>query len=143
MIIGMRTRIEVFSDSWKGFTKFTQLKAKPPKGYMWSGGRLTKIPSTSDHVWPEVWTKIGKAAQNREKQEWAKEKPKLDNARRLRGFTSSILTNQEEKEILKKMREKWKDLWHQPGLEKKLPKGITKVCAKSDIASEKTPKNAL
>ena len=37
-------------------------------------GRLTKIQTTSrpDHVWPEVWTKIGKAAQNREKQEWKK-----------------------------------------------------------------------
>ena len=47
---------------------------------------MTNIQSTGrpDHVWPEVWTNIGKAAQNREKQEWAKEKPQLDNARRLR-----------------------------------------------------------
>ena len=76
------------SDSWKGFTKFTLLKENPPKGYMWSGRRLTKIQSTTrpDHVWPEVWTKISNAAQNREKQEWAKEKPKLDNARRVRGI---------------------------------------------------------
>ena len=29
------------SDSWKGFTKFTLIKEKPPKGYMWSGERLT------------------------------------------------------------------------------------------------------
>ena len=36
-------------------------------------------------MWPEVWTKIGKAAQYREKQEWKNEKPKLDNNRRLRG----------------------------------------------------------
>ena len=70
-------------DSWRGFTKFTLLKEKPPKGYVWSGRRLTKIQTTSrpDYVWPKVWTKIGKAAQNREKQEWAKEKPKIDNAR--------------------------------------------------------------
>ena len=34
----------------------------------------------------EVWTKIGKAAQKREKQELANEKPKLDNARRFRGI---------------------------------------------------------
>ena len=62
------------SDSWRGFTKFTPLKEKPPKGYMWSGGRLTKTQTTTrpDCVWPEVWTIIGKAAQNREKQEWAK-----------------------------------------------------------------------
>ena len=59
------------SDSWKGFTKFTLLKQKPPKGHMWSGERLTKVQTTTrlDHVWPEVWTKFGKAAQNREKQE--------------------------------------------------------------------------
>ena len=44
---------------------------------------MTKIQTTTraDYVWPEVWTKIGKATQDREKQEWAKEKPKLDNAR--------------------------------------------------------------
>ena len=64
------------SNSRKGFTKFTSLKEKPPKGYMWSGWRgLTKIQSTTrpGHVWPEVWTKIGKVAQNREKQKWARE----------------------------------------------------------------------
>ena len=55
------------SDSWRGFTKFTLLKEKPPKGYMLPGERLTKIQTTArpDYVWPEVWTKIGKAAQNR------------------------------------------------------------------------------
>ena len=76
------------SDSWRGFTKFTLLKEKPPKGYMWSGERLTKIQTTTrpDDVCPEVLTKFGKAAQNREKQEWAKEKPKLDNARKRRGI---------------------------------------------------------
>ena len=37
-------------------------------------------------VWLEVWTKIGKAAQKRDKQELANEKPKLDNARRFRGI---------------------------------------------------------
>ena len=36
--------------------------------------RLTKIHTTTkpDHVWPEVWTKMGNAAQNREKQELGK-----------------------------------------------------------------------
>ena len=33
-------------------------------------------------MWPEVWSTVGKAAQNREKQEWKNEKTKLDNARR-------------------------------------------------------------
>ena len=71
------------SNSWRGFTKFTLLKEKPPKGYMWCGRRPTKI-QTSTRPWPEEWTKTGKAAQNREKQELAKEKPKLDNARKLK-----------------------------------------------------------
>ena len=33
------------------------------------GGRLTKVQTTTrpDRVWPSVWTKIGKAAQNRSK----------------------------------------------------------------------------
>ena len=77
------------SDSWKeGFTKFTPLKEKLPKGYMWSGERLAKVQTTTrpDHVWPEVWTKMGKAAQKKEKQEWKNEEPKLDNVRRLRGI---------------------------------------------------------
>ena len=76
------------SDSWTGFTKFTLLKETPPKGYLWSGGRLTKIQTTTrpDHFWPEAWTRIGKAAERKEKQEWALEKTKLENARNLRGI---------------------------------------------------------
>ena len=81
------------SDSKKGrFTKFTLSKEKPPKGIRGPGKRLTKIQATTrpENVWPEVWTKIGKAAQKREKQEWADEQPQLDNARRLRVIYLSI-----------------------------------------------------
>ena len=83
-----------------------------------SGGRLTKVQATTgpDNVRPEVWTQIGKAAQKREKQEWANEKSKLDNARRLRGIYFIDPDDEEYKEILtpKKTRgENWKDLWHQ------------------------------
>ena len=76
------------SESWTGFRKFTFLKEKPPKGYMWSGERLTKIQATTrpENLWPEVWSKMGKAAQKKEKQEWANEKPKLDDARKLGGI---------------------------------------------------------
>ena len=75
------------SDSWKGFTKFALLKENHPKGYVWSGRRLTKNQATArpENMCPELWTKIGKASQKREKQEWANEKPKPDNARRMRG----------------------------------------------------------
>ena len=56
------------SGSWKSFTKFTLLKEKPPKGFLWSGERLTTVQTTTgpDHVSPEVWTKMGKTAQNRD-----------------------------------------------------------------------------
>ena len=60
------------------------------------------------YVWPEVWTKIGKAAQNREKQEWAKEKPKLDNARKLRECTSSIRMTKSIQNYQKKKKRKKK-----------------------------------
>ena len=71
---------------------------------MWSWRRLTEIQTTTrpDYVWPEVWTKIGKAAQNREKQEWAKEKPKLDNARKLRGIYFSIRMTKKIQKLTKR-----------------------------------------
>ena len=45
-----------------------------------------KATTRPENVWPEVWTKIGNAAQECEQQEWAIEKPKFDNALRLRGM---------------------------------------------------------
>ena len=96
-----------FSYSLKGFTKFTLLKEKHPKGYLYiygPGERLTKTQATTrpENVWPEVWTEIGKAAQMREKQEWANEKPKLDHARRLRGVYSVDPEEGECKATIKK-----------------------------------------
>ena len=77
-----------FSDPWRSFTKFTLLEEKPPNGKMWSVERLTKKQLTSrpDHLWPELWEKLGKNAKLKEKQKWSHEKRHLDNARKLRGF---------------------------------------------------------
>ena len=74
------------SGSWTGFTQFTPLDEKPPDGYMWSGRRLTRKQLTSrpDHLWPERWTKLGRIAKLKERQKWSHEKPKLENARKLR-----------------------------------------------------------
>ena len=96
------------SDSWKGFPKFTLLKERPPKEFFRSGRRLTKIQATArpDHAGPEFWTKIGKAVQNREKKEWAREKSKLDNARR-------IWMTKKYKETVNMHGENWKDQGHQ------------------------------
>ena len=75
-------------DPWTGFTQCTLLEEKPPDAYMWSGRRLTKkqVTSRPDHLWPDLWIKLGKNAKLKEKQKWSHEKLHLDNARRLRGI---------------------------------------------------------
>ena len=96
------------TDYWTGFAQSTLLDEKPPEGHMWSGWRLTKRQATSrpDHLWPELWIKMGKNAKLREKHKWAIEKPKLDNARRLRGIYFIDPDDKEFKETVKKARKK-------------------------------------
>ena len=83
---------------------FTLLKKKLPRGYVWSGRDWQKFRRLPDQIfiWPEEWTKIGKAIHNREKQDWAKEKQTLDNARKLRGLYFIDPDGREYSEILKK-----------------------------------------
>ena len=96
------------SDYWTGFTQFVLLEEKPPDGYMWSGGRLTKrqVTSRPDHLWPELWRGMSKNAKLREKHKWAIEKPNLDNARRLRGIYFIDPEDMEFKEIIKTCKKK-------------------------------------
>ena len=96
------------SDSWTGFTQFTLLKEKPPDGSFWSGWRLTKrqVTSRPDHIWPELWTKLGRNAELKERQKWSNEKPKLDNARKLRGIYFIDPEDKEFKETFKNARKK-------------------------------------
>ena len=49
---------------------------------------------------------MGKAAQKREKQGWANEKPELDNARRLRGIYFIDPEDGNMKKTIKKRKEK-------------------------------------
>ena len=88
------------SDPWTGFTQFTLLEEKPPDGYMWSGVRLTRKQLTSrpDHLWPELWDKIGKHAKH--------EKLHLDNARKLRLIYFIDPEDKEFKETVKNARKK-------------------------------------
>ena len=111
MIIGMSIRTEAFQIREVYF-----IERKNFQGIYVVRVKIDKNRSTRpDHVWPEVCTKIGKAAQNRETQELAKEKPKLDNARRLReGFTLSILMTKNTEKFSKWRKENWKDQWYQP-----------------------------
>ena len=96
------------SDSWTGFTQFTLLEETPPDGYMWSGRRLIRRQLTSrpDHLWPELWIKLGRNATLREKQKWSIEKPKLDNARRLRGIYFIDGEDKEFNETIRNARKK-------------------------------------
>ena len=96
------------SDPWTGFTQFTLLEEKPPEGYMWSGGRLTRKqqPSRPDHLWPEIWKTMGKNAKLKEKQKWSNEKLHLENARKLRGIYFIDPEDKEFKETIKNARKK-------------------------------------
>ena len=87
---------------------FTVLNEKPPDGFLWSRERLTKIQATTrpDHLWPEIWSGMSKAAQQKEKLQWAVEEPKLDTARKLEGIYFIEPDDQEFKEIMKKGKEK-------------------------------------
>ena len=96
------------SDSWTGFTQFTLLEEKLPDGYMWSGWRLTKrqVTSRPDHLWPELWIKLGRNAKMKERQKWSHENPQLDNARKLRGIYFVDPEDKEFKESIKNARKK-------------------------------------
>ena len=96
------------SDYWTSFTQFTLLEEKAPDGYMWSGGRLTRKQLTSrpDHLWPELWDKMGKNAKLKEKQKWSHEKLHLDNSRKLRGIYFIDPEDKEFKETIKNARKK-------------------------------------
>ena len=97
------------SGSWTGFTQFTLSDEKPPDGYMWSGRRLRKRQATSrpDHLWPELWIKVGRSAKLKENPKWSIEKPKLENARRLRGIYFIDLEDNEFKETIRNTRKKF------------------------------------
>ena len=106
------------SASWTGFTQFTLLEEKPPDGYMWSGWRLTRrqVTSRPDHLWPELWIKLGRNAKLKEELKWSNEKPKLDNARRLRGIFSLTLRTRGSRNPFKMLARNWKCRWLLPCL---------------------------
>ena len=82
---------------------------KTPDEHMWSGERLKTMQATTrpDHLWPESWSEMSKAAQRNEKQQWAVEKLKLDNTRKLRGIHFIDPEDIELKETMKNERKSW------------------------------------
>ena len=97
-------------DTWTSFTRFTILAERPPDGYSWPRGRLRRKQTTSrpDTLWPEIWKDMSDASKRKEKQKWAIEKPKLDNARRLYGIYFIDPDDEEFKDTLGMRVESWK-----------------------------------
>ena len=92
------------SDPWTGFTQFTLLEEKPPDGYMWSWGILTRkrqVTSRPDHLWPELWN-----AKLKGKQKWSNEELRPDSARNLRGIYFIDSEDKEFKDTIKNARQK-------------------------------------
>ena len=65
-----------------------------------------QLTSRPDHLWPELWTKLGRKAKLKEKHKWSDEEPKLDNARRLRGIYFIDPEDKEFKETIKNAKKK-------------------------------------
>ena len=84
------------SDAWTGCTRFVLLKEKATRRIhmVWVGDlQGQQTTSRPDDVWPDV--EIHVRCREKEKQKWSIEKPKLDNARHLRG-RFSIEPNDEQ-----------------------------------------------
>ena len=96
------------SDAWTRFTRFIFLNERPPDGYTWFEGRLTRKQTTSrpNSVWPDKWTQMSDAAKKKATQRWSIEKPNLDNAGLLRGIYFIDPSDEEFKLIVKAARRK-------------------------------------
>ena len=65
--------------------------------------------SRPDNAWPDMWKHMSDASKRKAKQKFAIEKPKLDNARKLRGIFFIEPEDEDFKNIMKKtLAESWK-----------------------------------
>ena len=71
-------------------------------------GRLTRKQTTSrpDNVWTEMWKYMCDIVKRKGKQKWSIEKPRLDNARQLRGTFFIEPEDEEFRHIIKNARRK-------------------------------------
>ena len=69
---------------------------------------MVRVETTSrlDNVWSDMWKHMSDASKRKAKQKWAVEKPKLDDARRLRGIYFIDSENKEFKDIMMNARRK-------------------------------------
>ena len=91
----------ILSWQWTGFTLFILLSNTPLRGYMWSEGGIDEDSSNVQARWPEIWSGISQKSQQKEKQHWAEEEPKVDDARKLRGIYYMVPEDKEFNKTLK------------------------------------------
>ena len=108
MIFGISMGQEIWLIHGQVSLNVLHVKKKPPNGYMWSGWSFTRkqLTSRSDHLWPELWDKMGKNAKLKENQKWSHEKLQFDNGRKLRGTFFIDPEDKESKETIKNARKK-------------------------------------
>ena len=70
------------------------------------GETRKQTTSRRDDVWPDMWKFMSDATKKRAKQRWAIEKPKLENARQLRGIFFIEPNDEEFKLTMKAARRK-------------------------------------
>ena len=70
------------------------------------GETYEETTSRPDNAWPDMWKHMSDAAKKKAKQRWAIEKPKLDNARQLRGIFFIEPSDEELKLTMKAARRK-------------------------------------
>ena len=65
-----------------------------------------QLTSRPDHLWPELWDKMGKNAKLKEKQKWSHEKLHLEKAQKMRGIYFIDPEDREFKETIKNAHKK-------------------------------------
>ena len=108
MIIGISMGLETCLILGQVSHKLLYWKKKLQTDICGPGERLTRKQLTSrpDHLWPELWDKMGKHAKLKEKQKWSNGKFHLENARKLRGIYFINPEDREFKETIKNARKK-------------------------------------
>ena len=109
------------SDYWTGFTQFTLLEEKAPDGYLWSGEGLTRKQLTSrpNHLWPELWEKMGRNAKLKEKQKWSNENSIWRTHENFEEFISLTLRTRHLWRPSRMLGRNWKHQWLQLRLARK------------------------
>ena len=118
------------SDSLTAFTQFSL-----QKGTCGPGGD-SRSATRPDHLRPEIWRIMSRNAKMKEKQNWASERPKLENARKLRGICFIESQDKEFAEIIKNARKKL-EIPTAPAKKKKTKKRNRVTCVQKDDHTSK------